>query len=534
MAQVSSRSARWVLVAAGVGGALLLGMWGFALASPATSLVEDFYRSLQLFVLELGETSPPLPWQLEVARLAAPAMTVASAAVAVLALSRDRVDAWRASRHGNHVVVAGLGRRGGPAALALHRAGHDVVAVEIDPGSGGVRLARRAGIPVVMGDAGDRLVLERAGTARAAHLVVLTPALELGGRVALAAVELTGERKGPPLTIHVEVDRPELGALLRAVRLTAHHAPSWDLEDLDLAGVGARAMLDAQRPWPEACTSAHVVVVGDTPVAAALPRELRRRWLRTGGPAEHLTVTHVVDPRAPEHPVTGAFPGATSAYVALGDEAAALATALALQQDREYLPVLVRLEHALAFGELVQQDAPALTVVSLDESILTPEVLLASTTERIARALHDSYRRARTAEDPSSVPWEQLPDSLRASNREQARAVAEKLRLTGRVLVPDDGTAPDAFTETEIEQLGELEHVRWVREREAAGWTPGPRDTAAKTTPYLVPWSELDEDARELDRQFVRALPDILADAGLLLRRVTRPGARSTHRVHGG
>lgn len=56
-----------------------------------------------------------------------------------------------------------------------------------------------------------------------------------------------------------------------------------------------------------------------------------------------------------------------------------------------------------------------------------------------------------------------------------------------------------------------------------------------RTSPYLVPWEELDEDVREVDRQFVRALPAVLADAGLVLRR-TQPAPspltdRSTRRA---
>lgn len=122
------------------------------------------------------------------------------------------------------------------------------------------------------------------------------------------------------------------------------------------------------------------------------------------------------------------------------------------------------------------------------------------------------------------MPWELLPESLRASNRSQAGHVAEKIRATRRVLLPDDGEPPDDFTEDEVQLLGRAEHDRWTSERVAAGWTPGPRDPVARTSPYLVPWEELDEDIREIDRQFVRALPGVLADAGLVLRR-TRDAA---------
>lgn len=531
MAQESPRTTRWVLVAAGVLGALLLGMRGFALLDPAAPLFEHFYRSLQLFVLEIGDVSAPLPWQLEMARLAAPAMTATSAAVAVISLSRDRVDAWRAHRKQGHVVVCGLGERGAMAALALHRAGHDVVAV-----SGGTigsdsaaRRCRAARIPVVLGDPSDPLVLGRAGVARAAHLVVLTTDLELAGRVALAATDLPKGREAKPLTIHLEISTPELATLLRAVRLTRHASASWRIEELDLAGVGARTMLDTQPPWPHAARTAHVVVVGETPLARAVAWEAARRWRHTGQRTDRLEVTRPAAGLAPPP-----LDSPTAAYVCLDDEAQALAAALTLVQAHRDLPVLVRLERAGALGELVHRDSPNLRVVSLDESLLTPRVLLDSTTERIARALHDSYRRTTSAGDASAVPWDELPDSLRASNRAQADHVASKLALVGRVLVPDDGTPPDSFSEAEIDRLGELEHERWTSERLAAGWTPGPRDAVARTTPYLVPWDDLDESVREVDRQFVRALPDILADAGLLLRRVTSSGDRTTHGVQGG
>jgi voltage-gated potassium channel Kch len=531
MAQESPRSTRWLLVAAGVVGALLLGMRGFALLDPHASVFEDFYRSLQLFVLEIGDVSAPLPWQLEVARLAAPAMTATSAAVAAISLSRDRVDAWRASRKLGHVVVCGLDERGAAAALALHRAGHDVVAVSrVTSGAdSAARRCRGARIPVVLGESSDPLVLGRAGVASAAHLVVLTADLEHAGRVALAATDLPTGREADPLTVHLEISTPELATLLRAVRMTTHGSASWRIEELDLAGVAARTMLDTQPPWPEGVRTAHVVVAGETPLARAVAWEAARRWHHTGQPPAGLTVTR---PTPGSHHTTVDSPSA--AYVCLDDEAQALATALTLVQAHRDLPVLVRLESAGALGELVHRDSPNLRVISLDESLLTPRVLLDSTSERIARALHDSYRRSTPAGDPSAVAWDELPESLRASNRAQADHVAGKLALVGRVLLPDDGTPPDAFDEDEVDLLGELEHERWVDERRAAGWTSGPRDAVARTTPYLVPWDDLDESVREIDKQFVRALPEILADAGLLLRRVTPSGKRSTHRVHGG
>ena len=62
--------------------------------------------------------------------------------------------------------------------------------------------------------------------------------------------------------------------------------------------------------------------------------------------------------------------------------------------------------------------------------------------------------------------------------------------------------------------MAQMEHIRWSAERLAAGWTEGPRDVARRTNPYLVPWGELPDDIKELNRGWVRTLPVMLARAG--------------------
>lgn len=530
-----------VLLLMGFPVVLLLGAWGFARYETAT-LVDHVYRSLQLFVLESGDgLHAPLPWQLEIARLAAPALTITSTVVAIAALSRDRIDGWRARRRHGHVVVCGLGRLGATSAIALRAAGETVVGVDLDPSSLGVSRCRRARIPVVIGDAREPLVLAGAGTHRADHLVVLTPSLDLAGRVALAAVDLVQHRERSPLSIHLEVDEPELAALLRAAKLTEHRAHSWRIEELDLAGVGARAMLDKQPPWSEGDDSAHVLVAGATPLGAAVLLETLRRWRRSGRRMDTLTVSLFDTDRAAlerfaeRHHDVGVVQQhdtlvdlreaawrdpVSAAYVCVADETHGLTTALEILRELPAVPVLLRLEQATALGELMHRDAPSLRVISLISIVLTPEVLLESTVERIARALHDAYRRSIAPGSASALPWDELPEDLKESNRAQAGHVADKIRATARILVPDDGQPPDTFSPDEVERLGVLEHERWVEERMAAGWTPGPQDPEARTSPHLVPWEELDEEVREIDRQFVRLLPEVLADAGLTLRRL--------------
>lgn len=152
--------------------------------------------------------------------------------------------------------------------------------------------------------------------------------------------------------------------------------------------------------------------------------------------------------------------------------------------------------------------------------------------DSLARAIHGEYVRAEHGRDqsvamnPSMAPWDELPETLRASSLDQAVHILDKLdaigcdvRSAARVAEGQFRFEPD-----EVELLAELEHRRWVDERRRSGWVRGPRNPLEKITPYLVPWEELPERMREYDRMFVRLIPDLLNRQGY---RIVRQGARS-------
>ncbi|MCX7020609.1 MAG: RyR domain-containing protein [bacterium] len=146
--------------------------------------------------------------------------------------------------------------------------------------------------------------------------------------------------------------------------------------------------------------------------------------------------------------------------------------------------------------------------------------------DRLAQAIHDEYlrtERARgmtVADNPSLVEWEALPEDLRGANRAHALGIMDKLAAMGLCAVR--AGSPDArpmapIPDDEIERLSRLEHERWMTDRRAAGWTcaPGPKNLEHKTHPDLVPYDQLNETVKEKDRVLVRAIPGLLARAGL-------------------
>jgi len=148
--------------------------------------------------------------------------------------------------------------------------------------------------------------------------------------------------------------------------------------------------------------------------------------------------------------------------------------------------------------------------------------------EIVARAIHEDYVRNQRLEgktpqtNPSMVEWDALPETLKASNRDQARDIGMKLGSVGCIIVPmtQRGVVPAVLSRDEVERLAEMEHDRWWREREADGWTFAPaKDVERKHSPYLVPYEDLPESVKEYDRNTVRGIPAFVRHAGFAVVR---------------
>jgi hypothetical protein len=152
--------------------------------------------------------------------------------------------------------------------------------------------------------------------------------------------------------------------------------------------------------------------------------------------------------------------------------------------------------------------------------LVARDVLLGAAREVLARAFHEKYledqKGKKPADYPSMRPWAELAENLKESNRRQADDIPAKLRMVGCCFASVVGRKPVVFefTPEEVEILAEMEHKRWVTERESGGWVKGEKaDVEKKISPYLVPWNELSDEVKEWDRQPVRELPKLLAKA---------------------
>ena len=138
--------------------------------------------------------------------------------------------------------------------------------------------------------------------------------------------------------------------------------------------------------------------------------------------------------------------------------------------------------------------------------------------EQLAAAIHAQYNKQRilSGEKPEFEKFEDLPEDMKYSNLRQARNISDKLESVGlhlRKKTPYG--ALDRIPEELVEILAEMEHEEWIESRTASGWTLGEKDTAAKKTPYLVPYDQLSEEIRELDRESIRNIPGLVHTIGM-------------------
>jgi len=539
-----------------------------------TSFLDNLYRALQLFLFRSGAVTPPVSWQLDVARWLAPVVAAGAAVSAMVALLRERLSDLRIRFYSNHVVVCGLGRLGSRLARTLRDAGYDVVGVEPDARNGAIARCREDGVVVLVGDGTDPAMLRRAGAHRARYLFAVAGDDGRNSGIAIGAGVLADGRSGSPLTCFVHVMDDKLSDVLRQVGL-ARGGGGLRIEYFNVAELGAPTLLTDYPAFDDQGNTPlgppHMVVVGLGEMGTRLVVHAARRWRSIPGARGRKLRVTAVDLHADAHVAllnerlprladvcelrpcrmdlgSAEFERAdflfgrsgktnvTGVYVCVGEDAVGLSAALHLRHrlGNRDVPIVVRTTQeggvaALLGGEGGGDAYENLRVFRLLDLVCRPDVLLAGQNEALARAIHASYvsnrrREGQTVETNSSmVAWAQLPESLRESNRAQASDLARKLEAIGCDIAPLtdwDAEAP-AFTAAEIELLAHMEHDRWRGEREAAGWRlAAARSEDRKESPYLVPYEDLPPDVKEIDRATVRALPAFLAEVDFEVVRV--------------
>ncbi|MES2174147.1 MAG: RyR domain-containing protein [Pseudomonadota bacterium] len=542
--------------------AFLLGTWGFAQAYAeariASTVMQDAMRAMRLIVGSFPQVleGRDLPLALDIARWALPLLTFWSTAALAWEQLRNPLRLALIRARGEHLVIAG-DESGGLAAQAARGAladGRRVLLWPQDRRTTWIADALEAGAAEVeQGVAQESAPALALDKARA----VLLLSREARGNIALASALLAQAAAvrpaGDPIDIILRVDDLDLR---RSVEQRFEHGDrrTARVRLAALPDIAARQLALA-RPIDgfirEGQAGRSVLAIGFTPlIERYVLRTLAGGHYRDGG--KPVFAIHMADAAQGEAAFRARNPGADAlsplrfvearpdparmaglidAHVAAAGEPVAIlidlddddrALAVALAVDARYRaatlpapPIHVRMagahDHRIGAGIF-----PFGSLADMAD----PDMLLQDRHDALARSIHDFYLEGRFAEGErigvraSMQEWEDLPESFRDDNRLVADCYQLKLRDIGARLVEGGGPSL-SLSPDELEELSRAEHDRWMAAKLVQGWTHGAvRDDARRLHPDIVPYDNLSEAIKDLDREQVRIMARLLSASG--------------------
>ena len=565
---------QWWVMAGGVVIVFVLAYPGFSEAKKGFSALDIFYRIIQLFVLSFDTAIIDPNWKLELARWLAPAIATYTAARILAVIFSEQLQLLKIRFLKGHIIVCGLGNKGLLLSLKLKHNGHNIVAIELDEKNDNIKECLDNGIIVLIGNAAAPYYLYKAGLNKAAYLLAVCGQDSINAEISIEARRLVSYKKQKPLTCVVHITDTQLCRLIKEREFETAKDDAFRLEFINLFDLAAKVLIKSFPPIDEKVefqtSPPHLLIVGAGRMGESLVVHTAKKWMELPGRAHQKFKISIIDnaaekkqnifylryPRLKE--ICQLIPlemdlhspefedshflfnsngecSFTIIYICLGGDSFALSTALRLNHHlRKYdIPIVVQMSSEAGLAELIQGETHGpgrLHSFGLLDRVLEPELLLLGTHEILARAVHEEYCRDQQARgdtlesNPSLVSWDELPGTLKNSNRRQADYLGVKLGKVGYYIIPttDWNAEPIEFSQEDIERMAKMEHKHWMEERQKDGWkyTPGLKASKKKRSPFLVPWEELPEAEKEKDRNPVRKIPTFLAKAGFQVYKI--------------
>ncbi len=551
----------WWIVAGIAVLSLTLGMVGFyQYASDRhglpLGLPDMLYRSLQLFTLESGGLQGPLPVTLEIARWLAPFTGVYAAIKGVLSLvHRQGKSSLRLRNIQDHAIVCGANQ--GSAHIAHELVNNGVSVVVIDNSSTKTSPYKLSpDIIQLTGNALDAAILQRAKVQTARYLFTVTDSdVDNVGIVQEAQRFLNAWERGKDgrvLDCYARVSDYRTRALFYTHPLFSDSTKRFNAQILNLFDRGARLLFESCAPdryRAIRCKDdppASILIFGFSPLAKSLVLHVARIGHYAN---DRKAVIRIVDEQAARQtaalslsapaleqlvniqphdcPIDGLSTACLQEIIASPPDviyictesdlqALTLARRLAVLPAYKAIPLVVTLLQTDALTELLDEDKPAqnntIQLFPLLDKTSDLKQIIGEQLDEAAKMIHDLYREDRfkqgeTVETNASlVPWENLPEGIKDSNRGQADHLPIKLRTVGLTLEEALNAADSwQFTDEQVRILAEMEHRRWLADKRLDGWQPtaGKKDSKRKLSPLLVDFDDLPEAEKHKDEQAV-------------------------------
>lgn len=565
--------------------AIILAAWGwltlFSTGEAAKLLPSNDLRFDQAAYLTLkavtmdgvyADIKSGWPWQLRAARWFGAITTLAAGLLAIFALFSRGVAELRAWFAGKHLLI--IGDHPLAEIAAGDREGRKRWPLVVWFAQGADRAAASGDLVTRPAPADPAEGFGSVGLTQAARVVVALPDDAATQAVALAASRLLADSGRPLTPVIAHMRDPWLAARFHHIAADARN-----LIVISEAAAAARQvtfrhppfLLALARRQPRIC----VLIFGAGSVGEALVEEIvaNGACLGLGKPVVLVVerdeaVRQRILERRPALALAADVRCAASleevlpfkpadvdiqaAYVCAGPDAAALTQAAglrerALQDGLFDAPIFVRLTTGggLTVPPASGRWGPKAPVLRPGECMLIPfggiDGLLEVTglshpgdPDAAAKAWHEAYLGFIGPGGQAAVPWTELAEDYRTSNRRAVAHIPAKLVSAGFDIEPwleagDLFSGPPPIAEAlaptpELRTaLARLEHDRWIADRCVNGWRPPQasetRDNRRKIHPDLAPFDDLPESTQDYDLKLIDFLDQYLVHSNKGLTR---------------
>ena len=561
---MGSAPVRFAIVSLGLL-ALYLGCSGASLLSPNDSFLDSLYKAVKLFVLEdSGMFRLEHPLTLEIARWLAPITTISSIFAAASTYLRQLSDFIRLVFCSDHTIVLGASDEALHliADLSSSKTGK-IVVIEKNANAPNLQELKKYRALVIIGDFETRANLEKARVYKAKSVISLTSKNEKNLSVILRASQLIPDsRFENPVKFYLPIKgffhteslqssgicdypgaRKKKIIVVNLVRNRARCLFSKHPIEIDRLGKVKEPIIifDTYNDLVQAFI-VHTAEVGH------YPHNVKATIYIVSPDAEMK-----VEKLAYHFPAVRDCVNLHSVPLKSGDDAVDTIAGLIDSKQGNYNKSVFLMEssppsemiEAIRIKEKITIDASVTFVIpeldngllpkgidciksieTLEDSLSGAAVFMASL-EDSAKKLHEAWynqndmlikaaetegmvdKASALKSKPAFLPWEDLSDEQRKPSISLADHAEIKKRFIMSETGQKEGSSIDAklVDESVMEVLCRMEHNRWMATLKMMGWSYGSeRDDERKVHNNLVPYDELDADAKSFDNTMIENL----------------------------
>ncbi len=564
-------TAGWSLVGVVALGLFACGTIGYF--QTGFSLMDSLYGAVQLFVLEAPEIQENT--LLNIARFFSPLLLAITAVLSFFRLLRSRYLEWRLNHLKNHVVICGLGRKGHELARRFMPY-KKVVIIEKKENNDYAGTCRDSGAFLLFGDAADAAMLKKARVefAREVYLFTGSDGTNFSSLVTLATMREKEKKSAKKTDVWLHLKTLEMCSFMRDEAIMKSVRKNVALHTINLFETAARDLvINHLVPLlpilPEDKGRIHLIQVGFGRMGQAIMKKLAQTAVTANYLIPKVTVVslealeeiNTMKGEIPQikstcelHAVQGNILNGETRMEILQRVHSALddgdVPVVCLAVDRQYtnvsaalslaelfnsdgvsksdnVPLFVRQIESEGWGELIddlskQKDGVYRHVKGFGtlHELCGEESLKQVQFNKMARAVHCAYVAANDPQNkPTDQPWELLSWGAKQANRLAVEHVRVKLRTLGLDCAKGSSANNDLFLKRageNVEQLGRLEHCRWMIAKQLSNWTVGAETSYEdKIHKCLVEWDDLSDEEKQKDFDQILAIPNILAAGGL-------------------